>query len=163
MYLPGCLHIIPIQKIQSEIFIGSGGYDTLAISIADYFNEINYRYKIKTIDDIKEWGKIVRKFYEEYAVPFFEKYNSVDTIDKLCNTVPTKRIVYCDDLFWKMMNGLISAKLNDNPKYNDLRNYYKSEVERIYQVHFKLDKSLQVINFLDRYTSEELNKLAEEI
>ena len=56
-----------------------------------YFNEINYSYKIKSQEDITEWGKIVRKFYEEYAVPFFEKYNSVDAIDKLLNEKPTEK------------------------------------------------------------------------
>ena len=71
---------IQIQNIEGEIFQEKGIYDTLTTGISSYFNEINYRYKIKSEEDIKEWGKIVRKFYEEYAVPFFEKYNTVNAI-----------------------------------------------------------------------------------
>jgi hypothetical protein len=96
-------------------------------------------------------------------LPFFEKYNSVHAIDKLLNTNPKEKVIYLDNLGWRINIGLIAAKLNNNPKYNELRDYYKSEVESKFQGYFMYDKCMKVINFLDNYTSEELNKLAEEI
>lgn len=152
---------IQIQNIEGEIFQEIGVYDTLTTGISSYFNEINYRYKIKTEEDIKEWGKIVRMFYEEYAVPFFEKYNSVDSIDKLLNDNPTEKVIYLDDLGWRIIKGLIAAKLNNNPKYNELRDYYKSEVESKFQGYFMYEKCLKTITFLDSHSQEELLKIAE--
>ena len=117
--------------------------------------------KIKTEEDIKEWGKIVRKFYEEYAVPFFEKYNTVDAIDKLLNENPTEKVIYLDDLGWRIIKGLIAAKLNNNPNYNKLRDYYKSEVESKFQGYFMYEKCNIVIDFLENHSQEELLKIAE--
>lgn len=158
----GCylkIEIKAIQKVQKIIYDGEY-FETLSTGIADYFNENNYRYKIKTQNDILEWGKIVRKFYEEYAVPFFEKYNSVDAIDKLLNENPAEKVIYLDDLGWRIITGLISAKLNQNPNYNKLRNYYKSVVESKFQGYFMYEKCIKVIDFLDNHNFEELNKIA---
>jgi len=156
--------IIIIEKVQQFILseeYNSINISTLGVSISNYFNELNYRYHIKTIEDVKEWGKIVKKFYEEYVVLFFEKYNTVDSIDKLLNNNPSVKIIYCDDLGFRIIKGLIAAKLNNNPKYNELRDYYMSEVESKFQGYFMYEKCMKVIDFLDRYTSEELNILAD--
>jgi hypothetical protein len=153
---------VQIQNVEGEIFEEKGIYDTLSTGMANYFNEINYRYKIKTQEDIIEWGKIVRTFYEEYAVPFFEKYNTVDAIDKLLNENPSERVVILDDLGWRIIKGLIAAKLNNNPKYNELRNYYKGEVESKFQGYFMYEKCMKVITFLDEHSHEELLKLAQQ-
>jgi hypothetical protein len=151
---------INIQNIEKHIFEGEY-YETLSVGMQTYFNEINYRYKIKTEEDIKEWGKIVRKFFEEYAVPFFEKYNSIDAIDKLLNEHPTEKVIFCDDLGWRIIKGLISAKLNGNKKYNELRDYYRSEVERKFQGYFMYEKCIKAIDFLDNHSQEELLKISE--
>ena len=151
---------INIQNIEKQIFEGEY-YETLSVGMQTCFNEINYRYKIKTEEDIKEWGKIVRKFYEEYAVPFFEKYNAVDAIDKLLNDNPTERVIYCDDLGWRIIKGSIVAKLNNNPKYNELKDYYISEVESKFQGYFMYEKCMKTIDFLDSHSQEELLKIAE--
>src|SRR5690606_38157727 len=124
-FYTGCylqIEIIAIEKIRELLFGDDGGY-AIGTNIGTYFNELNYRYKIKTQEDIIEWGKIVRMFYEDYAAPFFEKYNSIGAIDKLLNDNPTEKVVYLDDLGWRIIKGLIAAKLNNNPKYNELRDY----------------------------------------
>lgn len=159
------INISDIQKIAALILEDSDFHCKLCSTIGsgtdNYFNELNYRYKIKIEDDIKEWGEIVRKFYEEYAIPFFEKYNTVDAIDKLLNDNPTEKVIYLDDLGQRIIKGLIAAKLNNNPKYNELRDYYKSEVESKFQGYFMYDKCMKVIDFLDSHSQEELQKLVE--
>lgn len=152
---------IPIQKIEGEIFQEKGIYDTLSTGIASYFNETNYRFTIKSQDDIIEWGKIVRKFYSEYAVPFFQNYNTVNDIDKLLNENPSEKVIYLDNLPWRIIIGLIAAKLNQNPKYNELRDYYKGEVESKFQGYFMYEKCMKTIDFLDMHSQEELLKIAE--
>src|SRR6187551_801908 len=49
------IEFIPFQNIEKMIFDGEY-YETLSVGMQIYFNEVNYRYKIKTQEDIKEWG-----------------------------------------------------------------------------------------------------------
>ena len=72
-----------------------------------------------------------------------------------------KKVIYLDDLGWRIIKGLISAKLNNNPKYNELREYYKSEVESKFQGCFMYEKCMKTIDFLDIHSQEELLKIAE--
>lgn len=149
-----------IQNIEKNIFDGSF-YDTLSLGITNYFNVVNYDFTIKTDDDITEWMKIVSKFYFEFAEPFFNKYNSVADIDTLLNTNPKERVPELDDLGGHIMKGLISAKLNNNPNYRELREYYKNEVEDKFKGHFLYDNCMKVIDFLDVHSTEELNSMSE--
>lgn len=161
-FYTGCyiaVELFEIEKIRAYLF-DEGGYG-IGSNIGAYFNELNYRYKIKTQEDIKEWGKIVRKFYKEYVVPFFEKYNSLDAIDKLLNENPSEKAKFLDDLGWRIIKGLIAAKLNQNPKYNELREYYRGEVENKFQGYFMYDKCMKVIDFLESHSTEELKKKTE--
>jgi hypothetical protein len=158
------LGLLPIQKILYKIeeitdVVDSYG-STIGSSTATYFKELNYRFKIKTQDDIIEWGKIVRKFYAEYAIHFFEKYNSLDSIDRLLNEKPSEKVIYCDDLGWRIIKGLIAAKLNNNPKYNELRDYYRSEVESKFQGYFMYEKCMKAVDFLESHSTEELKAMA---
>ena len=82
-------------------------------------------------------------------------------IDKLLNDNPTEKVIYCDDLGWRIIKGLIAAKLNNNPKYNELKDYYKSEVESKFQGYFMYEKCMKTIDFLDSHSQEELMKIAE--
>ena len=77
--------MLPIQLIENRIFNEESFTDTLLLNKSDYFKDINYRFKIASLNDVKEWSTIAKKFYNEFAVPFFEKYKSVDAIDKLLN------------------------------------------------------------------------------
>jgi hypothetical protein len=153
--------MLPIQLIENRIFNEESFTDTLLLNKSDYFKDINYRFKIASLNDVKEWSTIAKKFYHEFAVPFFEKYKSVDAIDKLLNEKPSEKVIYCDDLGWRIIKGLISAKLNNNPKYNELRDYYRSEVESKFQGYFIYEKCMKAIDFLDKHTREELIKIAE--
>ncbi|MFQ3577075.1 MAG: hypothetical protein SNJ77_11635 [Cytophagales bacterium] len=161
-FYTGCYTSIEIPQIEVfTLYLFEESGFVVGFNIGTYFNEINYRYKIKTQEDIIEWGKIVRKFYEEYAVPFFEKYNTIDSIDKLLNENPTEKVIYLDDLGWRIIKGLIAAKLNGNPKYNELRDYYRSEVESKFQGYFMYEKCMKTIDFLDSHSQEELLKISE--
>jgi len=161
----GChigIGIQEIQKIEKEIFNGSF-YGTLSLSISNYFNEVNYRYKIKTENDIKEWMDIVQKFFTEFAQPFFKKYQTVADIDFLLNTNPKERVPELDNLGQHIIKGLISAKLNDNPNYEELKSFYKNEVETKFREHFMYDNCKKVIDYLDAHSTKELNKISNKL
>jgi hypothetical protein len=164
----GCYIGIGHLGIQKILYFIEGIFDvndnygsTLGSNIGLFFNNLNYRYEIKSREDINKWGQIAREFYNNYAVPFFQKYSSLDAIDKLLNDNPTEKVIYLDDLGWRIIKGLIAAKLNSNPKYPELRAYYKSEVESKFQGYFMYEKCMKTIEFLDRHKLEELEKIIE--
>lgn len=103
--------------------------------------------------------KIVSDFYSKVAEPFFIKYNSVADIDRLLNSDPSKRVPELNDLGAHIITGLISAKLNDNPNYGEVKAYYEKEVDAKFQGHFLYDNCKQVINYLDNHSIEELNEI----
>lgn len=154
------LGIKAIQVIQNKIFEEQNYYDTIVTGSAHYFNEINYRYKIRSEEDVRAWGNIIKKFYKDYAIPFIEKFNSIEAIDKLLNEYLSEKVIYLDDLPWRVITGLIAAKLNRNHRYEELRNHYKNETETKFQGYFMYPKCMKVIDFLDNYSSDELNKMA---
>ena len=153
---------LPIDRIQQYVLCENGGYG-ICSGTKKYFNDINYSYKITTISDVIEWGKIISNFYEEYAIHFFNKYNTLNSIDTLLNETPTKNVVFLDDLGYRIIKGLIAAKLNNNPKYNELRDYYKSEVESKFQGYFMYPKCMKVIEFLDSHSYEEIITISETV
>jgi hypothetical protein len=149
-------HLIQSTAIDEDV-----SYSTVSCRYADYLGVVNYSFEIRNEADITEWMKLAAKFINEFALQFFEKYNSINELDLLFNEEPSKNIIYCYDLSIRIINSLIAAKLNNNSKYNDLRDYYRSEVESKFQGYFMYEKCMKVIDFLDKYTSEELNKLTD--
>ena len=159
----GSISIKPIENIENYIFNEVAPRDTLLLQKDEYFNNINYRYRIISKNDIKEWMDIVQKFFTEFAQPFFEKYKTVADIDKLLNTNPKERVPELNNLGQHIIKGLISAKLNENPNYEELKSFYKNEVETKFKGHFMYDKCMQTIIFLDNHSLSELKTIANPI
>lgn len=159
----GVFGSVCFKKIASikKIALNQEGLSaTVMLQKDDYFQDINYRFVIKTDDDIAEWMKIVSDFYSKVAEPFFNKYSTVTDIDILLNSDPTKRVPELNDLGGHIITGLISAKLNDNPNYEALKAYYEKEADTKFQGHFLYHNCKQVINYLDNHSAEELNEIS---
>jgi hypothetical protein len=159
----GSIGLLPIQLVENKIFEEASFTDTLLLNKSDYFKDINYRFKIKSLQDVKDWAAIAMKFHQEFATPFYEKFNSIDTVDRLLNDKPEEKVVYCDDLGWRIIKGLIAAKLNNNVNYDQLKDYYQSEVDRKFQGYFMFDKCMKVIDFLANHSTQELHDITSKI
>lgn len=152
-----------IASIEKIALNQEGLSATVMLQKDDYFQDINYRFVIKSDDDISEWMKIVSDFYSKVAEPFYTKYNSVADIDILLNSNPSKRVPELNDLGAHIITGLISAKLNDNPKYSELREYYLKEVEDKFGGHFLYNNCKKVIDYLDAHSTKELDEISDEL
>lgn len=157
----GSIGVLSIQLIENQIFEEDEFKDTLLLNKSDYFKDVNYRFKIKTIEDIQEWVKVVKDFYFKFVLPFYEMNNFVGEIDILLNEHPSEKVIYLDDLASRIIKGLIAAKLNGNPKYNELRDYYRSEVDSKFQGYFMYEKCMKTIDFLETHSQKELIKISE--
>lgn len=152
-----------IASVQKIALNQEGLSATLMLQKDDYFQDINYRFVIKTDDDIAGWMKIVADFYSKIAEPFYNKYNTVADIDILLNSDPTIRVPELNNLGGHIITGLISAKLNDNPNYEELRAYYEQEVDTKFQGHFLYNNCKKVIDYLDAHSTQKLNTISDEI
>ena len=150
---------LQIERIRTILF-GEEGGSAVAANLGDYFKTKNYRFDIRSINDIIEFGNLVKKFYQEFAIPFFERYGSLNAIDKLLNENFKAKVEIMPDQGWRIIKGLIAAKLNQNPKYEEIRAYYKSFVETNFQGYFMYEKCIKTIEFLDQHSWEELNEMA---
>lgn len=155
----GSLSILKIQKVESTILGISPS--TLNIPKDQLFKDINYRFKIESDEDIREWIDIFSKFFTECAQPFFNRYQTTADVDVLLNSNSKERVPELDDLGQHIIKGLISARLNKNPNYDELKKYYLGEVEGKFKGHFLYDNCMSVISFLDSHSFSELKTISE--
>jgi hypothetical protein len=156
----GSIGIKQIQRIENVISGESENYDTLLLQSSQYFGNINYRFTITTDSDINEWLQIFSNFFSEFASPFFNKYKTITDIDKLLNTNPKERVPELDNLEHRIIKGLISSRLNNNPNYPQLKEFYQSEVETKLKGHFLYNYCNAVISFLDKNPIEMLLEIS---
>lgn len=65
------------------------------------------------------------------ALDFLSQHDSIGTIDKLFNMLPIEQYSpYCSGLDTHCMVGLISAKLSNNPQYENIKQMYKRIVKQ---------------------------------
>lgn len=87
------------------------------------------RYLIENMDDVSTLIQVIPNRFSEYALPYFEKYSSLKAVDQLLN-VNTSEISIHQPLYpMRACIGIIAAKLNNNPKYNELVVVYENELE----------------------------------
>jgi hypothetical protein len=65
----------------------------------------------------------------KYIIPYFEQNNSVERADQLLNYDPVEQSVHMFSYPYKVMMGLIAAKLNNNPDYKKIISSCNPEME----------------------------------
>ena len=70
--------------------------------------------------------------YDDYiALDFLSQYDSIDSIDRLFNTMPIEQYSpYCSGLDTHCMVGLTSAKLSKNADYENIKRMYQRIVKK---------------------------------
>lgn len=86
-------------------------------------------YLIETKKDIEILVDVISKNFEHYALPYFTRNSTVSSADQLLNSNITEISVH-NWLYPLRANlGIIAAKLNRNPKYDELVKVYEQELE----------------------------------
>lgn len=123
---------------------------TVGISIENYLNDGNvHRLNIKSIDDANIFYTDVIKYFEEIAIPFFDKYSSIEELDKAINVKEGKSIF--SGLKYSGSLGIILAGLNNNVDFiffeKKYREYYKTFCKGFYLKEFEdILKEIKLIN-----------------
>lgn len=89
------------------------------------------------------------------ALDFLSQHDSIDTIDKLFNMLPIEQYSpYCSGLDTHCMVGLISAKLSNNPQYENIKQMYKRIVKQEDFTDEMKSSFSQLTVYLDNYETE---------
>ena len=95
----------------------------------------------KVIDetDIKKLVEVIPEYLEEILIPYFDENNTVARVDYLLNKYPNELSLH-NYLYPLRANiAIIAAKLNQNPKYEELVKLYDKELneaEKTYKEEF---------------------------
>ena len=94
----------------------------------DYFNgSRSVDYPIKSEADLIAMYERIADFLNVKAPQFFERFKTIDDIDKWFNTSPGEPIEYSSPLVrFNSQKGIIAAKLDHNPNYNELIEKYRN-------------------------------------
>ena len=78
--------------------------------------------------DIQIEAEQLLKYFREVALPYCLNNASVEMVDKLINTSPHEYKVHTMNDNYRILKGIIAAKLNNNPKLNELIKIYDKQI-----------------------------------
>lgn len=112
----------------------------------DYYNgSRSFEYNIQSETDLVSMYEKLDEFFNVKAPQFYERFKTIDDIDKWFNTTPGKPIEFSSPLVrFNSQKGIIAAKLNNNPNYDELVDTYKKLQEG---EHFAYEFA-QVVEYL---------------
>lgn len=160
------IQVREIQNIYKSIAeINGRPYSTLGnyfSHIRDYNGDAaNYKrqstryWLIENEDDVQHLIKIIPEYLEEDILPYFEQNSSVKRVDELLNEYPEKMSVH-NYIYPSRANiAIIAAKLNKNPRYNELVSIYETRIvdaeENTKKEFYKLKELLSSEDFNRNY------------
>lgn len=147
---------IAFKKLE-EIYISAKNIDTkgkatlyLLDTSPEYYNgNRSFEYIIKDKADIIDMYQKIDSFLNKTAIAFYERFKTIDDIDKWFNTNPGQPIEYSSPLIrFNSQKGIIAAKLNGNTKYEKLIDKYRE----LQKGDYFASEFEQVVEYLKTYS-----------
>jgi hypothetical protein len=92
---------------------------------------MTYRCPVTTDDDVLPVADKLMVLFETKAIPYFERYGSLEAIDHLLNDRLDERVPGCSFGLPRETRGLIVAKLVARPNYQELVEFYRSRIVKV--------------------------------
>jgi hypothetical protein len=89
------------------------------------------RFVISEDKDIEKVIRELKRVFRQIALPYYEKYNTLQILDKILNDIPLQVCVHAPFLPSKRMNGLVVAKLIKRSNYEELVSIYTEESKEL--------------------------------
>jgi hypothetical protein len=86
-------------------------------------------FLIEEENDITILSKVIPERFEEMALPYFNANSSVKRVDELLNSHVRELSVHKGIYPLRASIGIIAAKLNNNPEYQNLVEIYESKLQ----------------------------------
>lgn len=113
---------------------------TIGITVENYINDgAEYRFDLIKLDDIEICFHGIVKLFKEVALPFFEKYKSIEVIEHAINVKEGHSLF--SGIKYEGNLGIILAKLVNNPDYEFFKakylKYYTEDYDGFYLEEFQ--------------------------
>lgn len=157
-----------IEEILSKVFqIKPNTYlNTIFIGGISYLGIEETNFFVTTKGEQKDALTKTKELFWEHAMPYFERYNTLQSLDRLINGIPIEENKRRNDKFHgstmeMVLKGMVVAKLIDKPDFPALEKYYmdfmktrsenlaprlqeksvrefKAYLERLHEIDFKI-------------------------
>ena len=126
-----------IDEVE-RIFHRTSGYEkkpqgfpsTLSVSLWRLTEDHKqFQYDLGDVDHVPVVASLAESAFDTVAAPYFDKYSSVAAVDSLLNK--ELHSVHYIMPWVKCSNGLIAARLNQRPNYDELAAIYSKAMKRI--------------------------------
>lgn len=87
------------------------------------------KWGIKNEEGVKKLIEVIPEYFKENILRYFEENSSVAKVDELLNKYPREISIHNWLYPLRACLAIIAAKLNDNPKYDELVSVYEEELE----------------------------------
>jgi hypothetical protein len=104
---------------------------------------------IRKLSDVKGKVHLIKKYFEEIALPYYSKNGNLNRIDEILNNNPQEISVHANAQYFRCPKGLIVAKLNHRPNYKELEKIYDKKMESMNEL--SRDRYLKVKLYLDNF------------
>lgn len=94
-------------------------------------NTIDKEFVILKEEDVPIIATEIVSDINRYVVPYVEQNHTIERVDLLLNSYPTELSVHNFSYPYKVMNGLIAARLTKNADYDRLVSIYDVEMEPV--------------------------------
>ena len=143
------IKIKPIEDIYQQVSKRGDVYRTLGNDLFEILRYIDcgeetgkgeqYYWIIKDDESINKLIKIIPEYFKETILPYFENNSTLSKVDELLNKYPRELSIH-NWLYPLRANlAIIAAKLNNNPKFEELVKIYEEELkeaEESYKTEF---------------------------
>jgi hypothetical protein len=138
------INIREIEKYYKQISLNTElraevDYKTIGNSVADILANPDgfYKQKNKSLNlyvfkeaEIAGIASRLIEIFSSIGVKYFVENSSVKRVDEIVNAAPSKSKVHMQNDNYRLIKGLIAAKLNKNPNCETLIKLYESEIEK---------------------------------
>jgi len=136
------VNILEIEKYYKEITLNTVikedlDFITIGNSIANLIANPDgfYSSRNNSLDqhvfkeeDIHIVAQNVFKLFKEVALPYFLNNSTIQMVDRLINSKPHEYKVHMQNDNFRILKGLIAAKLNENPRLEELIETYDKQI-----------------------------------
>ncbi|WP_080056504.1 hypothetical protein [Spirosoma aerolatum] len=127
--------------------------NTLILSMSRFVGFQKARYKIHSEADLSQVCSQIEDFFSAQGFDFLATAASLPTLDRLLNEYLDEPCRYVYNQTHRCYKGLIAARLNHNPNFDDLVDYYRHllihQTQNPYeQMHFE-----RLIAYLQHYSA----------
>lgn len=142
-----------ISEIKGRPYLTIGNHLFEIAKYIDYGIEINNSeeetrdWLVKDNTNIIKLVEVIPKYLKETILPYFDQNSSISRVDELLNKYPRELSIHNVIYPLRANIAIIAAKLNQNPKFDELLEIYDEELyeaEETYKEEFlKLKRELK--------------------